>query len=706
VSAAILLCAALVLPYPARANWTQIPGRTISAPAAVWSPDTQKLYVVVGGGNNRLWFTEVGSDKSATPYIDIPIIAPLPPALVWDPVLHKIDLVVLGSGNTLWFAALNTDGSLYTNWKVLDGVLASPPALVWNPLIGKVQILGRTADENLWMAALNSDGTFYRDWARIAGTSPSSPAAAWDNSLQKIQVLVRAANDTLWYGTLNSDGSVYKAYANISGNTMSAPSLMYDGRANKLYAFVRGGDNEVWFSRFDSQGKSIPVWQPISGRLREPPAVALNPVDGIAYIVASMPFDYAPGIYAFVADFPVGVPQRSPQRIALTPSPAAKSAVRYDLNSAWWRKFYAFNYNDIKSRQGGNNPPGFLLESLTSAYAPSYFPRTGGALVKLWLSTGDFKRARDVLAYTLDITARAGRNRVPHYVLTSGQLDMIDQTDGQAAIILAWALYARQVHDQMFVASTYQQVASLMDAALAPPYFSPSFGLVRNFNFEHYREERLWDTYDILTQSYVAQALTEMIEIAKSRGDAAHAQKWQNDKSILEGAIARKLTWNFDGQKVYAEMFDDKSTTQLFLGLSEFNFGPTAAGWKNVDPKVYAQTVNALMQYASFVWHGNRVISVGFSKGFDPVPITSGKLLAWQMLYFAQHGEWDQVRQTLSFIKDEQQRNNQPRVFEAAQVKISPASVDVFNGAGNGEQTVWMLYALHEVAKLAGAKPL
>lgn len=694
------------MPAAARANWTIIPGKTISAPAAVWSPDTQKIYVVVGGGNNRLWFTEIGSDKSATPYVDVPIIAPLPPALVWDPILHKIDLVVLGSGNTLWFAALNTDGSLYTNWKVLNGVLASRPALVWNPLIGKVEIIGRAADDALWMGALNADGTFYRDWARIAGTSPSSPAAAWDNSLQKIQVLVRAANDTLWYGTLNPDGSVYKPYANISGNTMSAPSLMYDGRANKLYAFVRGGDNEVWFSRFDSQGNTIPVWQPISGRLREPPAVALNPLSGIAYIVGSMAFDYGPGISTFVDDFPIGAAQPPPRPIALTPSPARKSAVRDDLDSAWWRNFYTFNYNDIKSRQGGSNPPGFLLESLTSAYAPSYFPRTGGALVKLWLSTGDFKRARDVLAYTLDITKRAGMNRVPHYVLTSGQLDMIDQTDGQAAIILAWALYALQSHDSSFTASTYRQVASLMDATLAPPYFSPSFGLVRNFNFEHYREERLWDTYDILTQSYVAQSLAEMIRIAKSRGDAAHVRKWLTGKDILERAIARRLTWKFGGKKVYAEMFDDKSTTQLFLGLSEFNFGPTAAGWQDVDPKIYAQTVDTLMQYASFVWHGNRVISVGFSKGFDPVPITSGKLLAWQMLYFAQHGEWNQVRQTLSFIKDEQQRNNQPRVFEAAQVKISPSSVDVFNGAGNGEQTVWMLYALHEVAKLAGANPL
>src|SRR5581483_5991602 len=105
-----------------------------------------------------------------------------------------------------------------------------------------------------------------------------------------------------------------------------------------------------------------------------------------------------------------------------------------------------------------------------------------------------------VLSYTLDVTKRAGLNRVPHYVQTNGRPEMTDQIDGQAAIILGWALYARTAHDPSFVASTYTQVASLMDASLSPPYFTPSFGLVRNLKLEHYREERFWDTYDMLTQ--------------------------------------------------------------------------------------------------------------------------------------------------------------------------------------------------------------
>jgi hypothetical protein len=697
-----------VTPDAARANWTVLSGRTVSAPTAVWSPDTNHVYVVVVGSYDELWFAAVDQNKViTTPFTNIAGSRPLPPALVWDPVLHKIDILVLSPDNNLWFAALNTDGTLYEKWKELSGILASPPSLVWNPLLNKIDILGRSSDNRLWFATLDSGGNFTKEWTSVPGTTPSSPAAAWDSSLQKIQVLVRSSNDTLWFGTLNSDGSVSKTFTNISGNTISAPALIFDSRGNRLYAFVRGGNNEVWFSRFDSSGKTVPVWRAISGRLLQPPAVALNPNNGMAFIVASMPYDYAAGAYTYVDDFPVnGVAAKAPIAAVLPSSAADKTAVKDELDSGWWRNFYSFNYQDVQSRQGGNNPAGFFLESLTKAYAPSYFARTGGALVKLWLSTGDFERAQEVLQYTLDVTKRSGLNRVPHYVLTSGEPEMTDQMDGQASIILAWALYAREVNAPAFVNSSYGDVAALMDATMAQPYFTPSFGLVRNLHLEHYREERFWDTYDIFTQAFVAQSLREMIRVANSRGDAAHAKRWENDKNILERAIARRMTWKLDGRSVYAEMFEDKSTTQIYPGLSEFSFGPTAAGWEGVDPKIYDQTVAALMQYGSFVWNGHRVISIGFTKDMHPAPITSGKVLAWQMLFFAQKGDWNQVAATLAFVKDEQQQNNEPRVFEASQVNVPPPAVNVFNGPGNGEQTVWMLYALHEIAKLAGAKAL
>jgi hypothetical protein len=382
------------------------------------------------------------------------------------------------------------------------------------------------------------------------------------------------------------------------------------------------------------------------------------------------------------------------------------AAVRNELESPWWKNFYSFNYADVKARQGGKYPPGFFLESLTAAYAPSYFTRTGGALVKLWLSTGDFGRAQDVLQYTLAVTRQAGLNRVPHYVLTSGGPEMTDQMDGQASIILAWALFAREANAPSFVSATYNQVAALMDASMGPPYFDPKFGLVRNLHLEHYREERFWDTYDLLTQSYVAQALREMVRVAESRGDLMHAKNWQDDQRILERAIARRMTWDLGGHKVYAEMFENQSTSQLYPGLSEFSFGPTAAGWAGVNPQVYDQTVAALLRYGSFMWNGHRVISIGFTQDMTPAPITSGKVLAWQMLFFAQNGDWKQVEQTLAFVQDEQQLNREPRVFEASQVNVPPPHANVFNGPGNGEQTVWMLYALHEIARLAGAKPL
>lgn len=708
LAAVVGSCALFLIPGTALASWSVLSGRTASAPAAVWSPDTNEVYVVVAGSNNELWFAAVNQNKVITrPFVNIADSRPLPPALVWDPVLHKIDILVLSPDNNLWFAAINTDGTLYTKWRELTGILASPPTLVWNPLLNKIDILGRASDNKLWFATINTDGTFLRNWTAVPGTTPSSPAAAWDSTLQKIQVLVRSSNDTLWFGTLNPDGTVYKTFSNISGSTVSAPSLIFDPAGNQLYAFVRGGNNEVWFSRFDSQGRSIPVWQPISGRLVEPPAVALNPRNEVAFIVASMPYDYAAGTFTYVDDFPVSGPVAKTPALILPPSYGAdRAAVRDELDSQWWKKFFDFNYADVKARQGGSYPAGFFLESLTKAYAPSYFTRTGGALVKLWLSTGDFQRAQDVLQYTLALTKAGGLNRVPHYVLTSGRPEMTDQMDGQASIILSWALYARTARAPSFVSATYDQVAALMDACLGPPYFNASFGLIRNLHLEHYREERFWDTYDMLTQSYVAQALREMVRVAKSRGDAMHVRKWQDGQRVLERAIARKMTWNLNGQKVYAEMFENQSTTQIYPGLSEFSFGPTAAAWDGVDPRIYDRTISALLQYGSFVWNGHRVISIGFTKDMDPAPITSGKVLAWQMLYFAQKGDWKQVQQTLAFVKDEQQLNHEPRVFEASQVNVPPPHANVFNGAGNGEQVVWMLYALHEVARLADARPL
>lgn len=697
-----------VTPEAARADWTVLSGRTVSAPAAVWSPDTNKVYVVVAGSSGELWFAAVDQNKVITqPFINIAGSRPLPPSLVWDPVLHKIDILALSPDNNLWFASLNTDGSVYRKWTELTGILASPPALAWDPLAKKIDVLGRSSDNRIWFATLNSDGSFAKDWTSVPGTTPSSPAAAWDSSLQKILVLVRASNDTLWFGTLNSDGSVHKTFSNISGNTVSAPALVFDPAGNRLFAFVRGGNNEVWFSKFDSQGKTIPVWQPISGRLRQPPAVALNPNNGIAFIVASMPYDYASGSFTYVDDFPVsGPPLKRPVVTASRSSAADLAAVKNQLASKWWRNFYSFNYTDVQSRQGGTYPPGFFLESLTNAYAPSYFSRTGAALVKLWLVTGDFQRAKDVLQYTLALTKQAGLSRVPHYVLTSGTPEMTDQMDGQTGIILAWALYARHANAPVFVDATYGQVAALMDATMAQPYFTPSFGLVRNLHLEHYREERFWDTYDIFTQSFAAQSLREMIRVANARGDTAHAKRWEYDENILERAIARRMTWKLNGHNVYAEMFEDPSTMQIYPGLSEFSFGPTAAGWEGADPKIYDQTIAALMRYGSFVWNGHRVISIGFTQDMVPVAITSGKVLAWQMLYYAQRGNWSQVEQTLAFVKEEQQINHEPRVFEASQVNVPPPAVNVFNGPGNGEQVVWMLYALHEIAKLAGAKAL
>ncbi len=303
---------------------------------------------------------------------------------------------------------------------------------------------------------------------------------------------------------------------------------------------------------------------------------------------------------------------------------------------------------------------------------------------------------------TLELTAKEKVNRVPQRVLASGWVDLTDQLDGQLSIILAWARYAAAANDPGFVSATYEQVASLMDASLDAVHFDPAFGLARNPHLEHYRQGKMWNTYDFLTESYAAETLKEMSGIAQRRADAAHAQRWEDDEILLSEAIAKGMEMNFDGQPVYAEMFQDNSTTRFYPGLSEFSFGPTAAGWAGVDPTRYDDTITTLMRYASFDWQGNRVIGVGFTKDEDPFPYTSGKSLAWQLLYFAQRADWKQVEQTLSFIQAEQRYNGQRRIYESS---LPLASSVITTDPGNGEQTVWMLCALHALQKMSGAAP-
>ncbi len=257
----------------------------------------------------------------------------------------------------------------------------------------------------------------------------------------------------------------------------------------------------------------------------------------------------------------------------------------------------------------------------------------------------------------------------------------VSQPDGQYSVILAWARYIHTTHDTAFENETYRQVARLTDQATRTPYLNDGWGttttnLVRNPCFEHSRQDRYWDTYDLLTQVFTAEAWREMIPIARARGDWAHVVRWQRALKKLQHGIRYYLTRRLGGKTIYAEMrIPNSRGGKIYTGLSWVNLSPIAAGWKGVNPKILKATVAAYWKRAMFTWDGfhilgfqwnppSRIAHIPVRKKYGWVWISkrirrptrigrslSGKEWAWAFVYSVQQQQWGRACHMLEFLR-------------------------------------------------------
>jgi hypothetical protein len=297
-------------------------------------------------------------------------------------------------------------------------------------------------------------------------------------------------------------------------------------------------------------------------------------------------------------------------------------------------------------------------------------------------------------------------------MLPARAYSMADQIDGQAHVILGWALYVNQSGDKAFADETYNLVAELMNNSVSPPYMAGEGelgNLIYNSNLEHSRESYFLTTYDMLAQSFIAQSLREMIKVAQARGDAARAQSWAESLSKLEAAITDKMTWTLDGQKIYAEMYEKEMNGKILDGLSWVNLGITASGWEGVDEALYAATIGMYAKKATFTWKGHNVLGIEYTgkytdgRTFKREAI--GKGIGWEMLYYAQRGNCQRVSEILDFVYDAHEGNAQRLYGEAFHMTTENSTI-VHQDPGNGEQVTWFLCCLFEVRRLLNLSAL
>ena len=364
---------------------------------------------------------------------------------------------------------------------------------------------------------------------------------------------------------------------------------------------------------------------------------------------------------------------------------------------------------------------GFLQESLTGAYRGMY-PRTIGAFALLMIETGHPDLAERSLSYVFETMRRNDMERVPH-VIDRGYTVLSDQCqiDGQAHIILGWARLARMRSHTAWEDETWPLVSKLMCRTVDRTFFQYGGwgiapGLIRNIAFEHSRDFRRWDCFDLLTQSFVGAALSEMMALARQHGEEDLAAEWQQCLQRLSEGIRANLVRERDGRPVFLEMLiPTGNRPRAHEGMGWVTLSPVAAGW-TVDSVILRNTVEYMESHVMQTTHGIKWMPTDWWSDGSFVDEVIGKGIGWQLDEARTRQRWPRVMEILDEIAatnrgksiymefawlegDGFTRNSRMTHADANRMdNVNWTSRD----AGNGEQTVWWCWAMARLRRVVG----
>lgn len=277
-----------------------------------------------------------------------------------------------------------------------------------------------------------------------------------------------------------------------------------------------------------------------------------------------------------------------------------------------------------------------------------------------------------------------------------------DQLDGNLHVIWGWAKVAESGVDPQWADRTWKQAARQMDVASDWPYLpiqlAPMWpGLARNVCFEHSREGRYWDTHDLLTNCWMAEALRAMAAEAGRRGDAERQQRWTQRLHAVEAAIHAKLVAEIDGKRIYAEMrLPDGWDGSIYDGLSWVNWAPWQTDWKGADPHILRNTLDVCRSKMERVYNGNRIIYAAWGPEGHVSQQVIGKGVGWDIDACPQYGEWDRIAEWLRFLAETNTAELYAEAFNYVDGRMA------MQDPGNGEQCAWWCQAIARARKAVG----
>jgi hypothetical protein len=269
------------------------------------------------------------------------------------------------------------------------------------------------------------------------------------------------------------------------------------------------------------------------------------------------------------------------------------------------------------------------------------------------------------------------------------------QVDGNYMWVNAFAIFAQEGGEQYadFVDAFYDQMADYTRYFIENGYIHEN-GLVYNPSYEHSRNGRYWESYDLITNCFASEAMHKMGELASKLGMKTDAELFSKTADSIAAAVHSEMISEFDGKPIYTELIALDEDGAIYKGFSFVSLAPIASDWYAVDEEIMANTYNSYVKIGTEKYSGIDMLGVVIELDEnDKVTRIGnhviGKGLGWELYYLWKTGNTERLNEVLSFV-DKRSNDIYPEVWR---------NNGTLADSGNQEQASWILY---QVARITG----
>ncbi len=387
-----------------------------------------------------------------------------------------------------------------------------------------------------------------------------------------------------------------------------------------------------------------------------------------------------------VLQYVVGKIQKFPAEKEVEVEPIEPVTHELPLYSVKGESLYAKTYQSMLDRIQSN---GYAQTSLNGAYE-GMFGRDSSIQVMAHVAQGDYDSAAKILTYIVNYHNQYKRDYVMHIMLNN-KAPYSDkmQTDTTFFFLHAWYMYATKApasaEKTATLNATEAKVKVFADYFMNDVFFDREKGLIENPYFEHSRDTREWDSYDLLTNVYASQAWHEM-SLYFAQKDPDRAKAWKEAADLIAQGVHTHLVTQIDNKTMYAELIDIENDT-FVQGFSWVNMAPAGCEWYAMDKEIMANTYELYMKYGAGRWFAKYKMLEVHTRFTGSTNIRAreviGKGLAWELMYCKMIGDTDRIRTLEAFIEN----------YSDEMYRETWQSSGGGSDTANQEHASWMLFA-------------